>query len=264
MKKILFIMVALPSLIYAEISANVSLTSNYVWRGVTQTGDEVAVQGGFDYANDSGFYAGVWGSNVSFNWETDLEAGGNELDIYAGFSNDMFDVGFIDYRYPGNDSDLDFTEVYIGFTGVENLSIYYYDIASSDFDSEFEDDASGYLSIGYEFGDISMSYGDFAELGSDISLSYGFACGKFDCSVTYYDFSSDYESLEDDDGLYISIGASLMGRTIIGNNCFIGAGATIIDNIKITDNVIIGANSLVINDISYPGTYVGNPVRKIK
>ena len=63
---------------------------------------------------------------------------------------------------------------------------------------------------------------------------------------------------------HISIGASLMGRAKIGNNCFIGAGATIIDKIKITDNVIIGANSLVINDISCSGTYVGNPVRKIK
>ena len=209
MKKILFIMVALPSLIYAEISANVSLTSNYVWRGITQTGDEVAVQGGFDYANDSGFYAGVWGSNVSFNWELDGEAGGNELDIYAGFSNDMFDVGFIDYRYPGNDSDLDFTEVYIGYTGVENLSIYYYDIASSDFDSEVEDEVSGYLSIGYEFGDISVTYGDFGDVGSDILLSYGFACGKYDCSVSYFDFSGDdgYEEL-DDDGLYISLSAS--------------------------------------------------------
>ena len=50
----------------------------------------------------------------------------------------------------------------------------------------------------------------------------------------------------------------------IGNRCFIGAGATVIDKISICDDVIIGANAAVINNIDSPGTYVGNPVRKIK
>jgi len=63
---------------------------------------------------------------------------------------------------------------------------------------------------------------------------------------------------------HISIGAKIAGRSHLGNYCFIGAGATVIDKIKICNNVIIGANSLVVNDIVEPGTYVGNPVRKIK
>ncbi len=62
---------------------------------------------------------------------------------------------------------------------------------------------------------------------------------------------------------HISVGSILCGRVKIGNNCFIGAGSVIIDRIKITNNVIIGANSLVIKDILEPGTYVGNPVKKI-
>lgn len=63
---------------------------------------------------------------------------------------------------------------------------------------------------------------------------------------------------------HIAIGSLLCGRVNIGNCCFIGAGAVVIDKVRICDNVIIGANSVVIRDITNPGTYVGNPVRKIK
>ena len=210
MKKILFMMIALPSFIYAEVTANVSLTSNYVWRGITQTGDELAIQGGFDYAGESGAYAGIWGSNVSFNWELDASAGGNEFDIYGGYATDMFDVGFISYKYPGNSSDLDFTEVYIGLTPVDGFSIYYYDLATSDFDSESEDLLSDYISIGYELGDFSISYGMYGDVGDDLLLSYGFGCGSFDCALSYFDFSADsgFEDAEDS-GVYFSISASL-------------------------------------------------------
>ena len=69
MKKLLLLMalVSLPS--YSAVSANVSIASDYIWRGMTQT-DGIAVSGGFDYAADSGFYAGIWGSNVNFNDST--------------------------------------------------------------------------------------------------------------------------------------------------------------------------------------------------
>ncbi len=43
-----------------SFSANIGVVSNYMWRGVTQTGDQAAVQGGLDVAHESGFYAGTW------------------------------------------------------------------------------------------------------------------------------------------------------------------------------------------------------------
>ena len=211
MKKILLLMLAVPRFIYAEVTANVSLTSNYVWRGVTQTNDELAVQGGFDYSNESGFYAGVWGSNVNFNYELDGEGAGNEFDIYGGYANDMFDVGVLSYKYPGNKSDLDFTEIYVGFTPIEGFSIYYYDLASSDFDDATEDELSDYIELGYGIGDFSISYGMYGDVGDNLLLSYGFGCGKFDCSISYFDFSADdsaYDEAEDN-GVFISISASL-------------------------------------------------------
>ncbi len=63
---------------------------------------------------------------------------------------------------------------------------------------------------------------------------------------------------------HISVGSILCGRVTIGNDCFIGAGTTIIDKLSITDEVIIGANSVVIRNIDEPGTYIGNPARRIK
>ena len=91
--------VPLPSV--AEISGNVALTTDYRFRGISQTTSDPAVQGGFDWSHDSGFYLGTWGSNVEF-------AGSLELDYYGGFANNIndniaYDVGFIYYDYPGGD-----------------------------------------------------------------------------------------------------------------------------------------------------------------
>ncbi|MCX6985409.1 MAG: acetyltransferase [Lentisphaerae bacterium] len=63
---------------------------------------------------------------------------------------------------------------------------------------------------------------------------------------------------------HISVGSIICGRVKIGDLCFIGAGAVVIDKIRICGGVTIGANSVVIEDIGIPGTYIGNPARKIK
>ncbi|WP_394221931.1 NeuD/PglB/VioB family sugar acetyltransferase [Alteromonas gracilis] len=62
---------------------------------------------------------------------------------------------------------------------------------------------------------------------------------------------------------HVAVGAKVLGRTSIGQYCFIGAGAVIKEGIQICDNVTIGANSFVNKDITEPGVYVGSPARKI-
>jgi uncharacterized protein (TIGR02001 family) len=101
----------MPGVAMAEdspFSGNVSLTTDYLFRGVTQTDHRGAIQGGFDYANPNGFYAGVWASNIS--WLTDsatYNAGASlELDTYAGYSAGFaedftYNVGFLRYNYSG-------------------------------------------------------------------------------------------------------------------------------------------------------------------
>lgn len=111
-----------------SFSGNVGLYSQYVWRGMTQTDEELALQGGADYAHSSGFYAGAWASNVSWTTDTDLyKSGGTlELDLYAGFGGEFgetgigYDVGVLQYLYPGSQAsgkvEADATEVYAGLS----------------------------------------------------------------------------------------------------------------------------------------------------
>ena len=102
----------------SPVTANISLVSNYLYRGISQTGAKPALQGGFDYTHASGFYAGVWGSSIS--WISDAYAqfntpatptgatnAGLEIDTYFGFKNSFatdfsYDVGFLRYNYPGS------------------------------------------------------------------------------------------------------------------------------------------------------------------
>jgi uncharacterized protein (TIGR02001 family) len=96
------------------LTANVGLFSQYIFRGLTQTNRKPALQGGFDYSHASGFYAGVWGSNVSWVADTAETVGvpglssSLELDFYGGFKNTIgdsdfgYDVGILQYWYPGS------------------------------------------------------------------------------------------------------------------------------------------------------------------
>lgn len=80
----------------AQVSGNVGVVSNYLFRGVTQTDDGAAVQGGFDFEHESGFYTGTWLSNVDFGGKEDVE-----VDLYAGYRGEFgssgasWDVGAI-------------------------------------------------------------------------------------------------------------------------------------------------------------------------
>lgn len=85
-------------------TGNVSLTTDYRFRGLSQTSKKPAIQGGFDYSHESGLYAGVWGSSVSGN---QYPGASMEMDLYAGYKFEPIkdlgiDVGYISVKYPGS------------------------------------------------------------------------------------------------------------------------------------------------------------------
>lgn len=99
-----------------SVSANVALTTDYVFRGVSLSGEDPAVQGGFDFETGN-FYAGVWGSSLG---PTGVSM---ELDLYAGFTPKLgpvaLDLGVVGYFYPGADdnaAEFDFFELGAGGT----------------------------------------------------------------------------------------------------------------------------------------------------
>ena len=102
-------------------SGSVGLFSQYIFRGLTQTDRNPALQGNFDINHSSGLYLGMWGSNISWlrdkygpgqtnDAETFYRSGGNlELDIYGGFKSEIgktglgIDIGALQYYYPGSE-----------------------------------------------------------------------------------------------------------------------------------------------------------------
>ena len=91
------------------ISYNAGITTDYRFRGISQTSTKPALQLGADFTHKDGFYLGAWGSNVS--WIKDYVGGGAkgplEIDLYGGYRSDTgmgvtYDLGLITYQYPGN------------------------------------------------------------------------------------------------------------------------------------------------------------------
>src|SRR5262249_17396071 len=111
------------------------LATDYAFRGLSQTGGNAAVSGGFDYTNGQ-FYAGTWASNIDF---AELGAGsGIELDLYGGWRRQVgpvtLDLGVIGYFYTGvtdiqgganGEGELDYVEAYVkaSLTPVENWTM---------------------------------------------------------------------------------------------------------------------------------------------
>ncbi|HEU4663410.1 MAG TPA: TorF family putative porin [Dokdonella sp.] len=94
-------------------NGNATLTTDYVWRGSTQSDSDPAAQAGFKVSGDNGFYASVWGSSIKFAPELDAST---ELDLTLGWGRSLsddwaVDVNVLRYVYPGTSVDLDWTEL---------------------------------------------------------------------------------------------------------------------------------------------------------
>ncbi|MCR9129102.1 MAG: TorF family putative porin [Alphaproteobacteria bacterium] len=93
------------------VEGNVSIVSDYRFRGVSLSDETIALQGGLDAGWESGFYVGTWGSSIEPVGNSELE-----LDLYAGFSSETasgigYDIGVLVYTYPGA-SDTEYLEIY--------------------------------------------------------------------------------------------------------------------------------------------------------
>ena len=102
-------------------TGNVAVTSDYVFRGISQSNSDMALQGGFDVTTSAGFYVGTWLSSIDFNDPSDANL---EVDIYGGYTGAIgktgltYNVGVYGYLYPDvrDSSDFNFVEVYAGLS----------------------------------------------------------------------------------------------------------------------------------------------------
>jgi uncharacterized protein (TIGR02001 family) len=185
------------------VSGNVALTSDYRFRGISQSDESAAIQGGFDAEFGPGFYVGAWGSSVDFD-SNDGYDGSLELDYYGGWTMPIgdtdfsVDIGYIYYDYPGdNGSDGDYQEVYLGgaWKGL-SLQVNYSDDYYAGTDDFY------YVSAGYSHSfsdhlslDLHVGYNKLEENGgflssdednyTDYSVTLGYAIAGVDLSVAY-------------------------------------------------------------------------------
>ena len=154
------------------ITTTVTLTSQYVARGMRQSWGRPALQAGFDYAHPSGWSLGTWASTVSDRF---IEGGRVEWDLYGGYAGTLGPLGYsvtvLHYRYPGarissTGTKFDYTELAPGLS-YKSLYAKYYRTVSRDFFGITNARGTGYLDVGLNHA-----------LGADYTLNLHLGDGR--------------------------------------------------------------------------------------
>lgn len=194
----------------AEISANITATSNYVFNGVSYSNGNPAIQGGLDWSSDAGWYLGTWATSIDyapFGFKDDKA----EVDYYGGFAgqiNDRFgyDVGISFFTYPGIDDgayESDYYEVYgkIAFDEHTSLKLNYSPDYSGEVGKSLTLLADHSIALPHEFSLVleasytklldDDNYQDSYLFGDDSYTHWGIGLARsfygFDTSVKYTD-----------------------------------------------------------------------------
>lgn len=221
----------------AEITITATGTTDYDFRGVSQTEGDPALQLSIDWAGDL-FYAGAWASNVDFGDSVD---GNVELDLLAGLAGETgfglrWDVGGVVYLYPGSSTDIgqagnpdddkskieEYAEWFagVGYGPVDVKYWYSPDLYGVDETASYAEINAGFelpwelglnLHYGYSFGDAWDSFtdaardedpdftGDDAEY-ADWSVGLARSFGRFDFELKYVDTVTDGSYWDVDSG----------------------------------------------------------------
>lgn len=201
---------ALPGVALAKdpqvpISANLTFTTDYVFRGISQTNEKFAVQGGFDWESANyGIYLGTWASNVSWTSDFLAESSSAEIDAYIGWKKNWgdwgVDLGYIHFNYPGA-SIANSDEVY-AVGSWKWIYLGYYSIVSEGYFSIQDARGSDYTQVGadYTFTNgitIGGSYGATRLSGDDPSIAGPNSQADYDDYKVYVGYSdSTYTGLD--------------------------------------------------------------------
>ncbi len=185
-----------------ELSGNVALTTDYVFRGITQNNEKITPQGGLTVSHDSGLYADLWSSAVDFNdsHEANVEV---DLSLGYGFEKDNWngDIKYVRYFYPGANSDLNYdygeliAEAGYTFELFTLGALYAYSpeffgetgdahYVQAKFDTDFPYELTGHAYIGKQFVENNASLGLPDTVDWNIGVGRSFDSLDFDVSYT--------------------------------------------------------------------------------
>ncbi len=202
-------------------SANIGFVSDYTFRGVSQTNEDPALQGGVDYGWANGFYVGAWASNVDFEPGDGTSI---ELDTYVGWATDLnddlaLDLQLVRYWYPGGESDYEYNEFIAALTVAEAVT----------FTIGYSNDAFASDETGIYYG-VSGSYGlPWYELSLNGSVGY------YDLDDALGDSYNDYsiglsKPFGDVEGAITYVDTDNNGEDIFGDN----AGSRLVLSLTLT------------------------------
>lgn len=168
---------SLPVKALADMSFSATVVSDYMFRGVSQTDSHPAMQLSADYEHSSGLFAGVWGSNVDFGDDADVE-----VDLTLGYAGEVnssfsFDVYYVYYTYTGYSSadEIDYGELIAN--GYYNNFTFTFGYAD---DYAQSDESAQYVSVAYDMG-------IFEDI--NLSMQIGYSFGDAFESSEYIDYS---------------------------------------------------------------------------
>lgn len=155
----------------ADASLTLAGTTDYRFRGISQSAGDPAIQGSFDLAFDNGFYAGTWASNVEFGDDASVE-----VDWYGGYFHEFSETVGLDvmlsyYTYPGYDYNADYLEL-VSKLYVSDFTFQY--AYANDFFNTGE--SAQYAAIDYSYP-VSESAGIFSDISID--AHYGYSYGNY-------------------------------------------------------------------------------------
>jgi len=205
------------------VSANMAMTSNYVWRGMTQTGNSPAIQGGVNL-DFKGAYTGIWASSFE---GSDASA---EFDIYLGYANEIsgfsYDVGYTQFMYPNDTEASNFGEAHVklgyDFKVVSIGAAYFLGVDTNDAavaDENWEPGDGWEVSASVPLPmDVSIdaTYGSYDDAGTENNPTNNFgdyylvsvakSFGKFDFTLAYTGMNYEDTANEDEDNFIVTVG----------------------------------------------------------
>ncbi len=192
-----------PSFAVEGLSANVGITNNYLWRGITQTQNKAAVSGGIDYEHQSGITFGAWTSNAS--WAENITY---ELDLYASYTGNIneqlsYSLGYIYYDYDSA-AQTDFSEIFASLT-YQNFTFTYNTLADAQAGGNFADDT--YISADAEFSltpqiGLTVHAGSYTFKNAENYRDYAISLTKDEYTLTLSD--TDLTNGNDDLAIQVS------------------------------------------------------------
>lgn len=227
------------------ISYNAGAVTDYRFRGISQTSNRAAIQAGADFAHKNGVYLGVWASNVA--WVRTFNGASKssfELDLYGGYKTEIakdttLDLGFIAYKYPGNNSGGAGT-LGAGAYSTANTNEFYGAVTYGIYTAKYSRSTGNFLgnlnSKGSNYIDLSAAF----DVGNGITVTPHIGRQKVSNTVgaSYTDYAVTVAK-DMGDGLSLTVAAT--GTSAPKNN-----GAGFYNNPVTTDGKFIAGNAIVL------------------